>query len=207
MDERETRCFRSELRAVTDADGKKKICGRASVFYMLSEDLGGWREKVLPGAFDEVLEDDVRALFNHDPSLILGRTVSGTLRVSQDASGLGYEIDPPETSYATDLMVSLERGDVDQSSFQFIVGEESWINPTPEQPYPVRCIHKFRNLFDVSPVTFPAYVATSAQARDKARAMADGTARDGAIGDGNKRATEAARGLAERRRIIQLHGG
>lgn len=146
----------SELRAV---DGGKKIAGYAAIFNSLSENLGGFREKIAPGAFANSLAsgDDVRGLIDHNPSLILGRTKSGTLRLAEDSKGLRYEINPPDTQYARDLMESLKRGDVDQSSFGFRTLEDSWTTENGEQ---VRTLLDVK-LFDVSAVTFPAYTATS----------------------------------------------
>ncbi len=178
MPELERRYFHTELRIELrgEENEQKRIIGYGAVFNSLSEDLGGFREMILPGAFTEAIaRDDVRALFNHDPNLILGRNVSGTLQLTETESGLQYEIDPPQTSYANDLMVSLARGDVNQSSFGFIVEKESWQNPNAERSYPIRFLHRVR-LFDVSPVVYPAYAATSVavraveQARDFSRA-------------------------------------
>jgi len=167
----ERRYLRRELRATGEA-GARKITGYASVFNTLSEDLGGWREMILPGAFTKAIaEDDVRALNNHNPEMVLGRLAAGTLALAEDETGLRYDIDPPDTQYARDLLTSIERGDVDQSSFSFRAVEESWRNPTPEQPLPVRIIHEAR-LYDVSPVTFPAYPQTSVAVRDMAKQLA-----------------------------------
>jgi HK97 family phage prohead protease len=131
------------------------IRGHAAVFDRMSENLGGFREKIDPGAFDDVLGDDVRALFNHDANLILGRTTSGTLRLSQDGEGLSYELDPPDTQVGRDLMVSLKRGDITQSSFAFTVADDDWSED--EEGRVVRTIKKVGRLYDVSPVTYPAY--------------------------------------------------
>lgn len=159
----ERRTFTGEIRAEKRGEDTQ-IVGYAAVFGHESEDLGGFREVIEPGAFDEALgRDDVRALFNHDANLILGRTPK-TLRLRVDENGLHYDIDPPDTQAARDLMVSLGRGDVDQSSFGFSVVSETWEQPTDERNYPLRRINKVR-LFDVSPVTFPAYTTTSAEAR------------------------------------------
>lgn len=107
---------------------------------------------------------DVRALIDHDPSRILGRTSSGTLRLTVDDIGLRYEIDMPNTSYARDLMESMKRGDINQSSFAFRVNYE---NPDAEEwrfndklGVYERTIKDFSNIFDVSPVTYPAYPST-----------------------------------------------
>lgn len=131
------------------------ISGYAAVFNSLSENLGGFREQIAPGAFDDVLTDDVRALFNHDPNHILGRNGAGTLRLSIDAKGLKYEIDPPDTQTARDLIVSMKRGDVDQSSFAFTVENDDWNEDDDGRV--IRTITKFKRLYDVSPVTYPAY--------------------------------------------------
>lgn len=154
----------SELRAVTDDKGLRHISGYAAVFNSLSEDLGGFREKIAPGCFTRALkEDDVRALWNHNSDCVLGRTKSGTLRLSEDAHGLKIECDPPDAQWARDLMASIERGDVDQMSFGFIVRQypdgsrgATW---AVEEGQDVRTLTDVE-LFDVSPVTFPAYPDT-----------------------------------------------
>jgi HK97 family phage prohead protease len=150
----------------TRADGKKTMRGHAAVFNQLSEDLGGFREQIAPGAFaDAVKTDDVRALFNHDSNFILGRTVAKTLRLSEDARGLAVEIDPPDTQFARDLMVSMERGDVTQMSFGFSVrpGGQDWAKD--DEGRTIRTLKKLR-LFDVSPVVFPAYPQTDIAVRE-----------------------------------------
>jgi HK97 family phage prohead protease len=166
----ERRIFRGEIRVVRPGGGPPLIRGYGAVFNVLSENLGGWREKILYGAFADVLDGDTRGLFNHNPDKILGRTPE-TLRLAEDETGLTYEIDPPDTQYARDLQVSIERGDVDQSSFGFEVEEESWISPSDEEPLPIRVIHKIRKLWDVSPVVFPAYPQTSVAVRSMAETL------------------------------------
>jgi len=149
----------SEIRVENSEN--REVVGYASVFRdsegntALSENLGGFREKIDPKAFDGVLENDVRALFNHDPNYILGRTTSGTLNLSVDERGLKYNFTAPDTSYGRDLMVSLERGDVSQSSFGFIVEEDSWDEDADGRT--IRTIKKVGRLLDISPVTYPAY--------------------------------------------------
>lgn len=149
-----------------DADGGAKtpvIRGHAAVFNQLSEDLGGFREKIQPGAFAEAINrDDVRALFNHDPNYVLGRNTAGTLRMTEDPIGLLVEIDPPDTQVARDLMVSMQRGDITQMSFGFIVEAQSW--DEGENGAVTRTIKK-AGLFDVSPVTYPAYPQTDVAVR------------------------------------------
>lgn len=123
-----------------------------------SQNLGGFRERVAMGATaDSIGRDDIRALFNHDPNLVLGRNRSGTLRLSEDSEGLHYEVDMPDTSYARDLATAMERGDVSQSSFGFkVAGPDGQDFAEDEDGFPLRTLNKI-SLFDVSPVTYPAY--------------------------------------------------
>lgn len=158
---RETRVFNTELRVIDD-NGSEKIEGHAAVFNQLSEDLGGFREMIAPGAFSDVLENDVRCLFNHDSNYVIGRTASGTLELREDDLGLVYRADPPSTVWATDLKVTISRGDVNQSSFGFYVGDDEWKKVDGGD---VRIINRVAELFDVSPVTFPAYPQTDVQVR------------------------------------------
>lgn len=154
----------SELRAVSDDKGVRHITGYAAVFNSLSEDLGGFREKIAPGAFARAIkEDDVRALWNHNSDCVLGRKKSGTLRLSEDNHGLKIECDPPDAQWVRDLIASIDRGDIDQMSFGFIVRRYpdgsrgcQWIVENGED---IRILTDVE-LFDVSPVTFPAYADT-----------------------------------------------
>lgn len=166
--ERETRTFAVSGLKIERREGKPaRIEGHAAVFNSLSEDLGGFREQILPGAFLEAIEkDDVRALFNHDSNYVLGRNVSGTLRLSEDVRGLAIEIDLPDTPTIRDLVAApIERGDVSQMSFGFSVrpGGQDWAKNDDGQV--VRSLKKVR-LFDVSPVTFPAYRSTDVAVRE-----------------------------------------
>lgn len=165
---------RSEVRRMPLADGKTEqitIRGYAAKYNVQSELMWDFREVIAPGAFDTVLQDDVRALFNHDPNLILGRTTSNTLRLSVDNVGLIYEVDLPDVGYARDLAASIDRGDVSQSSFQFVVpvGGDNY-SQLPDGTY-LRTITKFERLYDVSPVTFPAYPDADVGLRDHVAAM------------------------------------
>ena len=124
----------------------------------------------MPGAFAGAIEwSDVRALWNHDPNYVLGRVKSGTLTVEEDEAGLAVVIHPPDTQYASDLFAVMERGDVDQMSFAFTVGREKWLKD--DDGNAIRQIDEVAELWDVSPVTYPAYEATtvSARALDAAR--------------------------------------
>ena len=142
----------------------REVVGYASVFNSLSENLGGFREKIDRDAFNDVMKDDVRALFNHDANYILGRTTAGTLKLSVDDNGLKYRFNAPDTTYGNDLMVSLDRGDITQSSFGFIVEEDSW--DKNEKGGVIRTIKKVSRLLDVSPVTYPAYPEASVGKRN-----------------------------------------
>ena len=156
------------------ADAKRKVRGYAAVYASDSENLGGENyrmiEQIQSGAFDDVLKDDVRALFNHDANLILARSKAGagTLKIGTDARGLWYEFEAPDTQAGRDLMVSLARGDVDQSSFGFTVSKEGqkWEESTRDGVTTARrTITKVSRLYDVSPVTYPAYPDASAALR------------------------------------------
>ncbi len=147
--------------------GGSRLLGHAAVFGQLSEDLGGFREQVAAGAFAEAIEkDDVRALFNHDPNFVLGRNRSKTLRLAEDARGLAIEIDLPDTQTVRDLVAApIERGDVSQMSFGFSVrpGGQDWAKD--DSGLTIRTLKRLR-LYDVSPVTFPAYPQTDIAVRE-----------------------------------------
>ena len=158
MSDRETRCYSGEVRAEQQGDQPARIIGYGSVFNSRSEPLWGFREIIKPGAFDNVLGDDVRGLFNHDPNFILGRSASGTLTVAVDDKGLRYDIVAPDTQTIRDLVLApMLRGDINQSSFAFRVARdgERWYED--EEGVVIREISQFSRLYDVSPVTYPAY--------------------------------------------------
>ncbi len=151
-----------ELR-VTDGD-KPKIKGYAAKFGKWSLDLGGFIEKIRKGAFDEALEkSDVRALKNHDPNLLLGRTASGTLELKTNSVGLISEIDPPDTTTGRDIIEEIRRKDITGMSFSFVTAEDDW--KYNEDGSVERTIIKVGELFDVGPVTYPAYPDTTVAVR------------------------------------------
>lgn len=154
----ERSCFPvSEFRAIEDSNGLRHIVGYAAVFNTLSEEMCGFREKIAPGCFAKTIkEDDIRALWNHDSNHVLGRNKSGTLTLSEDERGLKIDILPPDAQWARDLMTSIERGDIDQMSFGFRTVAQLWEGEYPEE---IRTLVEVK-LFDVSPVTFPAYPDT-----------------------------------------------
>ena len=155
----EQRAYDGELKAAVEG---RTVEGYASVFNSMSEDLGGFREIILPGAFSEVLDNDVRALYNHDSNYLLARTTSGTLELKEDDKGLYYRFEMPNTSYGNDMLELFRRGDLSQSSFGFTVEKDSW---RMEEGQHVRYIERVGSLFDVSPVVYPAYTAASSGLR------------------------------------------
>lgn len=158
-----------ELRALEPSEtiSEPVIEGYAAVFDSWSESLGGnepFIEKVVKGAFEQTIsQDDIRALFNHDPNYVLGRNKAGTLSLQEDEKGLLVRIIPPNTQWAKDLLVSIARGDISQMSFGFTVEADRW---SYEEGKDVRELLKVR-LFDVSPVTFPAYTQTECGLRSQ----------------------------------------
>jgi hypothetical protein len=158
--EREYRTFNVTSLGVekrTEGD-RQKIVGHAAVFDTIGD--GGWfREKVAPGAFTLSIEnDDIRALFNHDPNFVLGRNKAGTLELREDDKGLWVGIDPPDTQFASDLVKSIGRGDITQMSFGFEILKEERVSGEGKDP--ALFILKEVRLWDVSPVTFPFYKQT-----------------------------------------------
>ena len=181
--ERRTNEAGIEVRA--EEDGSKVIRGLAAVHYdgtertefVINSGRFTFRERIMPGAFDAAItRDDVYAAVNHDPSQLLGRNTSGTLRLSVDPAGLRYEIDAPDTQAGRDAVTSINRGDMTGSSFAFRVrkteaGEpgERWIT---EGDTDIREVLNV-DLVDVAPVTSPAYKATNGHvsARDAESAI------------------------------------
>lgn len=161
---REIRAVPVEIRVERRDDGTPVIRGYAAVFDKPSVDMG-FVEYIQRGAFTDVLKSgpDVRALVDHSMSKILGRTKSGTLRLAEDDVGLGMEIDVPETTVGRDIVTSIERGDVDGASFSFTVETDQWTESEGQTPR--RDIVKIRGLYDVGPVTFPAYPDTKVALR------------------------------------------
>jgi len=156
----ERRAFPVKVEIRTDeSGGPPKLAGYAAVFNSLSEDLGWFREQIKPGAFaNSIKTSDIRALWNHNPDYVLGSNRAGTLILEEDEKGLRIEITPPDTTWAKDLMQSISRGDVDQMSFGFRTKQDEWDERDPKNV--IRTLLEV-DLFDVSPVTYPAYPATS----------------------------------------------
>lgn len=155
----------TELVVESRADGRTSIVGYAAVYNRLSLDLGGFKEEILPGAFDKILgrqrgRQDVVALFNHDSNIVLGRTSSGTLELSSDDKGLRYVVTPPVSR--GDVLELIQRRDVRGSSFAFTVDKNGESFRTGEDGKAVRQIREVSGLYDVGPVLVPAYPQTSA---------------------------------------------
>lgn len=148
------------------AEGQSpKFKGYAAVFDTPAQIGDYFIERIDKGAFAAALnKSDIHAVYNHDANWVLGRNKSGTLKLIEDDKGLYVEIDPPNTQQARDIMELVKRGDVDQMSFGFnmVGGAETW-DDTGELP--VRTIHKFGELFDVTITPRGAYSETSVSLR------------------------------------------
>jgi len=155
--ERETRTFNMPVEIRAEGDSRI-VSGYAVKFNQLSQNLGWFREKIDPQAFADANMDDVVALFNHDYNFILARTISGTLKLEVDETGLRYEFEAPNTSAGNDLVEMLKRGDVQHSSFGFTIESDKWEDD--EEYGEIRTVLKVKRLYDVSPVVMPAYKQT-----------------------------------------------
>jgi len=167
MSEIEVRTFPAGELCFVAGDEKPRIEGRAMVYNALSEDLGGFRERFLPGAAE--LDADLLALFDHDTSRVLGRTSAETLEATDGPDGVDMVAYPPETTWARDMRVSMERGDIKHMSFRFIPLEEDW-EVLGDQV--VRTV-KRAEILELSVVSMPAYQQTSAEARSRAAELRD----------------------------------
>lgn len=169
--QRQTRTLpaRFETRGPVEGKTGPVICGYFAVFNSDFEMWPGEIERVAPGAFSSSLGGDIRALIDHETRLVLGRTSSGTLILREDEVGLYGEIQINEADTdAMNLYARVQRGDVSQCSFGFdIVKEDYQVSPDGKS-----CTYTIRDvvLYEVSIVTFPAYEATSVEARSVANA-------------------------------------
>ena len=160
--QQEKRTYNIELR--TDETGRT-VEGYAAL-YGVETDLGWFREVIEKGAFDDADLTDVRALFNHDPNFPLARTKGGTLSLELDEKGLLYRFEAPDTTFGNDLIAMIRSGVISQSSFAFMIDEQSWEEKLGEEKE-LRRIKKISVVYDVSPVTYPAYEETSVTARKR----------------------------------------
>lgn len=157
-----TDCALAVIETEERAEGTPPVIeGYASVFDKWSVDMFGWKEKIARGAFADNLKTnpDVRALIDHNSSLMLGRTTAGTLTLEEDKKGLKARITPPDTTVANDLIANMRIGNINQMSFAFQTVEEEW-----NERYTERVV-KRADLFDVSVVTYPAYKQASVKVR------------------------------------------
>lgn len=201
--QREHRSLKLPVKLET-RDGKQRIEGYAAVFYNASDPGTEYKiyadivERVMPTAFQEYFASanrDCRGLFNHDPSCLLGREGNGSMSLAMDARGLSYSIMPPDTQLGRDMVAYLTRGDITGSSFSFRATSVTW----RELPGGVICREiNSVELFDVGPVTFPAYEGTTAGMRSRdvedVRVQADQWRRD----------NQPRPSLAMRRRQLRL---
>jgi HK97 family phage prohead protease len=160
---------RALVRADEDGDGSIGFKGHAIVWntrtWIGSKSWGFW-EQIAPEAVTKTLQEaDIRFLINHDPNLLLGRNTAGTLRLESDTTGLAVDADMADVSYARDLAVLLDRGDISQMSFAF--EDVAWTYEEAEDGKPLYTLTEIR-LFDVSVVTYPAYEETDAGLRSLA---------------------------------------
>lgn len=177
--ERRFTSVRVEVRA--GSDGGMTIGGYAAKYDRMSQNLGGFVERIAPGFFNKSRGDGwpgVIARYNHNDNMMLGTSAAGTLRLATDEVGLDYAVDLPQSR--ADVYELVQRGDVRQSSFAFQVYDEEWT--TTDQNFPMRTLVSGR-LIDVAPVNTPAYEDTSVGLRhlaekfdaeiDEVRALAD----------------------------------
>jgi HK97 family phage prohead protease len=173
----------------------RTVVGYAAVYGAESEDLGGFRERIAPGAFTDVLSSDVRCLLNHDPNVVLGRTRSGTLRLSDDERGLRFEVDLPESR--SDVAEAVRRGDLDGASFRFRADRDSWAGD-------VRTVEHVAELRDVTLATYAAYPAASVELRT--RPNPEVLVPRGGLHVDARRSTSTPAGLAEAFRAAGFPG-
>jgi len=204
----ERRCVPvTELRTVRAEGEPTKIVGYAAVFNSLSEDLGGFREKIEPLAFKKALKkSDTRMLWNHDSNYVLGRKSSGTLKLKEDDNGLRIENTPPDTQWAKDLMVSIDRGDINQMSFGFRIEEDKWEEKEGKET--IRTLVSIAELPDVSPVTFPAYQNTEVALRSmeewRANDKKEGASEDADAPEKVEKVVPTNDDYLHRQRILEL---
>lgn len=159
----------SEIRA-TGSGSKMQVSGYAARYNSRWDDAStkrfGWVEQIKSGAFDRAVRErqDCKLTVNHDPSLLLGRTKSGTLRLESDTRGLRITCDLPDTQTARDYFALVKRGDLSQMSFAFVPKKDRWYK---ENGLMCRDIEDV-DLEDVSIVTYPAYADTEVNSINEA---------------------------------------
>lgn len=170
----ERRYLEIEVRAAGEGE-PPVISGMAAVYNRETVIGDFFREIIRPGAFTRVLSEnpDVIGAPNHDWTVVLGRTIAGTLKLEdRENAGLHYSISVnPDDGEAMNFYSRVQRGDIRHSSFAFTVRKELWTNPENPQELPLRAVLEVDKLYDVSPVTFPAYPTTTASVRSQAEAI------------------------------------
>jgi HK97 family phage prohead protease len=155
----EKRCYPAEIRVIEDIPKEPKFDGYSAVFDQLIN-FGDFMEKIAPGAFAQtIIEDDIRALFNHDANYVVGRNTNGTLTLSEDGHGL-RAVNVLEDTYIDEYLIKkIKRGDITGMSFGFVVpeGGQEWDMSDPSMP--IRTLVRVI-LWDISPVAYPAYPQT-----------------------------------------------
>lgn len=154
----EYRTYSREVR-LEETEASRTLKGYAVVWNTPSQDLGGYYETVVPNAFGDIQNKDIRAFFNHDYNYLLGRTTSNSLRLWQDETGLGFEIDLAPTAKGEEVYQLVKRGDLDGVSFGAIVLEEQWSEDGSNNAL------NSMELIEISPVVFPAFLQPNVSAR------------------------------------------
>lgn len=193
-----------EIRIEERAGGGKTVSGYAAVFHRAGESGTEYRlgpdivERIAPTAFNRAIQEkhDARALFNHDPNMLLGRAGAGTLRLSVDQRGLKYEIDLADTTVGRDVAASIARGDLAGSSFAFSIKGKDGQRFEKGKDHDVRHILDV-DLYDVGPVTYPAYESTTTGLRS-------GDCADAFEAHNAWRKEQDAAAVAVRMRVLEL---
>ena len=157
----------AELVVETRANGREAIRGLAIPYNRLSVDLGGFRERILPGAFDKILsrqrvKQEIVSYFNHDSNWLLGRESAGTLEITSDERGISYIVEPPDTQAGRDVMALVRSRNLRGSSFAFTVAQRGGERfTTDEAGKAIREVVEASGLYEMGPVVTPAYSSTS----------------------------------------------
>jgi HK97 family phage prohead protease len=157
----------AELVVETRSNGREVIRGLAIPYNRLSVDLGGFRERILPGAFDKILnrqrgKREIVSYFNHDPNWLLGREMAGTLEITSDERGISYIVEPPDTSAGRDVLALVRSKNLRGSSFAFTVAQRGGERfTTDETGKAIREVVEASGLYEMGPVVTPAYSSTS----------------------------------------------
>lgn len=189
-----------------NAEGEpKKISGYGIVYNRKTQIYDDLYEIIRPGAARKILEanSDIKCALNHDNRFLFGRTKSGTLQLEENQTGVKYTVTPPDTGWARDAMVSIERRDIDGSSFTFgVTSEGEKITKQKDGSY-LREIFEFARIGEMGPVTDPAYITTTAELRSAQEEYEDLTA-DVETHDNEADKIESMRTLEHKRRMLDL---